>query len=112
MAEGFRNRGLDVVVDTTSVAEFDIAGHGVPDTDLADIERSLRTVPLSEADRSRGMFQVRRIGEWDVGFVQSREAGVLVVTVGVVEPARADRPLAATLRRIALLATLRGATGV
>ncbi|MEM7644512.1 MAG: hypothetical protein AAF366_18600 [Pseudomonadota bacterium] len=109
---GFRNRGIEVVVDTTRVAELDIALHRVSDGEVEQIVAALVAVPISPKDVGIGSFQLRRIGAWDVAFTNTRDGGVHVVTVGAVEPAMQRDRLEQRLKQIALIATFRGATGL
>ena len=74
--------------------------------------RSLVAVPLSEADRIVGLYQIRRIADCDVVFSQQYAAGSVVILLCHVLRAEDDDRLDDLLRRLEVVATFRGAFGV
>ena len=107
-----RDRGLSVVVDTTEVAEWDIAGYRVSDAALERIASRLAAVTHSPEDRVVGDVRVRELEGMDVIFTLSREPRLIVVTIGGVRPPDAEKPTEAILKALGTIATLEGSSGI
>jgi hypothetical protein len=107
-----RDRGLKVVVDTTEVAEWDLAGYRLPDSAVERIASRLAAVPHSPEDRVVGDVRVRELEGMDVIFTISREPGLIVVTIGGVRPPDPETPTEGILKALGHIATFRGAIGL
>jgi hypothetical protein len=113
MAQGpFRFRNVQVVVDTTQTAEFDIALYSVTETELDVIATSLRKHPFLKGDRSVGDFHIRLIAGYDVVYIVGREARDVVVTIGCILPPDPSNPTEVILQKLEVLAIFRGAAGI
>ena len=86
-ASPYRNRGLNVVVDTTRQAEFDFASHQLSPREQEVIGTNLKTVPHSPRDRFFGNIRVREVLKgWEVAFtiaLDDNEVVILVIGVEV-----------------------------
>lgn len=107
-----RERGFQVVVDTTEVAEWDIADYQLSDNDLYWIARRLARVPHAPADRPVGSVFVREIDGYDIVFWHGREPGFIVVTIGSIRVPDPENPTETLLKRIGDIAILRSAMGI
>ncbi|MEO1639342.1 MAG: hypothetical protein AAFU41_08870 [Pseudomonadota bacterium] len=99
-------------MDTTRVAEQQIAGLQISPSTLAAIERQLKHVTISDDDQLFGLIHIRPINGYDVSFIVGREGKTVVVTIGGVIPSEQQKGLADSLEKIGIVAALRGATGV
>lgn len=108
----FRNRGIEVVVDTTMIAEFDIQDHKLADEFLETVVRSLTAVPFSKDDIVQGALRARTIQKYDVFFIVGREKSQLVVTLGGLQPHQGETALRKALKLAEKVGILRGATGL
>ena len=108
----FRARGVSVVVDTTSVAEFDIADLRIADDVAERIGRQLYSVPFSIRDRVINGVRVRLIEGYDVIFVVGREPHALVVTIGGLRLPDPENPTERLLQKLETIAMFRGVTGL
>lgn len=108
----FRYRGLKVVIDTTEKAEFDAAGLRLGDKVMERIGRELLETSFSPRDRVAGDVRVREIQGYDVAFINGREDGTLVITVGRIERPDPANPLEEVLKKLGPLAIFRGASGI
>lgn len=81
----FRNRGLEVVVDTTKEAEWDFLSRRIPQTTQERVAQSLKRKPLSLEDACIGSLRIRKIEKWDIGFTVSQDGSDWVVTIWAVE---------------------------
>lgn len=105
-----RWRGIAVCVDTARSAEFDIANLRLSERQVAAIEKSFRDLPDAAEDTIVADVRVRRFGEVDVGFVVTRLAQEVVVTIVSVRRVK-DGRLAEKLRLLKPIAMIRGAFG-
>lgn len=56
-----RYRGIEVVVDTTIPAEFDIAGYRLGERFIENVAKQLSEVTFSRDDRTVGPVRIREI---------------------------------------------------
>lgn len=78
----FRNRGIEIVVDTTHVAELDFADNLISETDQEKVARNLKHVLRSESDLFEGSYRLREVIEgWEVVFTHYRDANHYVVLI-------------------------------
>jgi len=108
----FRYRGIPVILDTTEVAELDVALLGIPNETMEVIGRNLKTVTYSTSDRVIGQVRVREIAGHDVIFMLASEDGALRIVVGGVRVPDPNDPTEAVLKRLDAVAILRGAFGM
>lgn len=108
----FRVRGIQIVVDTTEQAEFDVAGYQIGDAAMERIARRLKAMPFSSQDRVVGDIRVRLLEGYDVIYIVGRELDKLVVTIGGLRPPDPNDPTENILHRLGMVAMFRGATGV
>jgi len=109
---GFRHRGIEVVVDTTLPAEFDMAGFQLSENFARNLVHRLRTVTFSATDRCHGIVRIREIDGYDVLFVVGREEKTVVITIGGVLIAESRSTTQELMQRANAIATLRGALGI
>lgn len=107
-----RHRGVRVEVDTTEIAEWDIASIQIAEDVLERIARNLKTVTHSDRDRVVGDVRVREIEGYDIVFFLGMQDGVMVVTIGKVAIPDPDNATETLLKKLGPLAILRGATGL
>ena len=113
MAESqIRYRGLQVVVDTTQPAEFDIAELALPEEELEKAVRVLTKVPFSVSNRNVDGVQVREIQGLDYVYTVSRDEDVLVITIGAIRRPDPKNPTDEILKRLSVIDIVRGATGL
>lgn len=108
----FRYRGVEVVVDTTEIAEHDIAGFQISAFDLNAIAENLLSETFSPRDRLVGALRVRELKGYDVIFTVGREERLVVITIGSIRPPDPLEKTEVTLKRLGVLAMLRGASGL
>lgn len=78
----FRNRGLEVVIDTTKEAEFDFASHRLTQRQVEAIGQALKAVPVSNSDRCVGSVRIREVQTGkEVAFLISQEGSEVVVLI-------------------------------
>ncbi|MDP5309218.1 hypothetical protein [Paracoccus spongiarum] len=78
----FRNRGVEVVVDTTRIAELDFADNYVSEAEQERIARNLKHVLRSESDLTEGMYRLREVIDgWEAIFTHYRDANHYVVLI-------------------------------
>jgi hypothetical protein len=78
----FRNRGLEVVVDTTKQAEFDFASHQLTSDQQETIAANLREVPNSVRDTCIGDIRIREVfTDWEVAFVVALDDSEVVILI-------------------------------
>ena len=107
-----RHRGIEVFVDTTEPAEFDIRGFQIPDSTVEKIAYALKTVSFSEDDRVFGSLRVRKILGVNVLFTVGRLDGEVIITIAGVQPIGQGPSFIDLLERLEPAATLRGVFGV
>ena len=108
----FRRRGVDVQVDTSKPAEFDIKGYQISDASLEKIGKRLKTLPVSPEDKVVNGFRIRTHDNYDVIFDVSRDKlGVTVTILGII-PIQEESTLSAVRAAIETIAATRGALGV
>lgn len=111
----FRNRGVEVLIDTTKPAEFDIAGYQIPKGMIERIGKRLQAMPFSPQDLEIQGLRARYLDGFWVLFIVGREHGDLVVIIGGIEPGKPTEPeenSALGLKIVEKIATLRGAAGI
>ena len=86
LANEFRYRGVEVEVDTTIAAEFDVKGFQIPDARMDEIARHLKAVTFSDHDLVHGALRFRRFDGYEILFTVGREDGRVVITIGGVQP--------------------------
>ena len=111
MAE-LRYRGLEVVVDKTEAAEFDIKGLQISETLLDVVARSLKAVTYSDHDLVVNGARVRTLGDYQYVFFVSRDKQAIVITICGVVPVEDNDATEGILRALDFAAMLRSATGV
>ncbi|MCK0094286.1 hypothetical protein MWU60_01780 [Yoonia sp. F2084L] len=107
-----RHRGIKVIIDTTEVAELEIAGYQITDADLDLITKNLTQSTFSPRDRVVGPVRIRLLKGYDVMFLVGREGANVVITIGSIRPPDPNEPTEDALKRLGILATLRGASGI
>ncbi len=108
----FRHRGVEVVIDTTDTAEFDIADLKLEDDLLESFVRSLKSVPFSKDDLTQGALRARTIQMYDLFFIVGREESEMVVTLGGIQHHESETALRTALKVAEKVGMLRGAAGV
>ncbi len=109
---GFRHRGVSVVVDTTDVAEFDIADHKISEDFLETVAKNFASVPFSNTDVAEGNLRAHTMGEYDFFFTVGRHKAEMVVTIGGVQIHECETKLQKALKVAEKIGMLRGATGI
>ena len=95
----FRNRGLNVVVDTIKQAEFDFAKLKLTERQQEIIANTLRALPNSKDDRYVGDMRVREIAGYDIAFVIVRDNDeIAIIIVGVERAQELETPLQLVVR--------------
>ncbi|MEM0946595.1 MAG: hypothetical protein AAGK37_04255 [Pseudomonadota bacterium] len=110
-----RFRGIDVVVDTTRPAEFDIADHRLGTDAVEAIASELKEVTFSTRDRTLGtdaVVRVREIRGFDVVYAVGREDAKVVVTIAAALRPNDNEPTEILLERLNAVAILRSAFGL
>lgn len=108
----FRQRGIPVVLDTTEVAELDAALYGIGNDVMERIGRNLLKVTHSPRDRPVGEARVRELEGFDVIFMIVSDAMSIRIVIAGLRPPDPEDPTEEYLRKIGLVAKLRGAFGV
>lgn len=108
----FRFRGIEVVVDTTLPADFQIKGYQLSDVFMDRVARGFKAAPLRAGDKEFGPVMVRCVEGYDFLYVVGRQEGALVVTIGDVWPTEEMPKIEQILQKGALIAMLRGASGL
>ena len=76
------------------------------------IGNSLKAVPFSDQDRLAGAVRVRTLLGYEIAFVLTRHDRSLVITIGAIRPPDPAEPLEEKLKRLGVIATIRGAAGI
>lgn len=108
----FRNRAVEIEVDTTKPAEFQIQGFHLSDEFMDRVARSFKSMPLKPEDTSYGPFNMRSIDGFDFLYVIGRQDGIFVVTIGDVWRTEDRSVYERLLEKSEVVATLRGTLGV
>lgn len=108
----FSKRGISVEVVTTEVTELDAALFGVSDERLEEFGKALKRFPLSIRDVDLGGARIRTFEDFDVAFLVTADGDSFVLTIGNIQPISHEPRLERLLRKVAIVATLRGATGI
>ncbi|MCH8465107.1 MAG: hypothetical protein LAT78_00825 [Roseinatronobacter sp.] len=108
----FRHRGVQILVDTTATAEFDMQIYDIKPETVKDIALSLRALPQSTKDRSVGNFLIREISGFDVAFIVGRAGRDVIITIGRIRPPDTQEPTELLLKYLNIGAIFRGATGL
>ena len=108
----FRYRSLNVLVDTTQPAEFQIQGYQLSDRFMDRVAKSFKAAPLSLSDMEYGALRLRSIDGYDFVFVLGRDVDGLVVTIGDVWPTEKRPKFEELLKKGEFIAMLRGASGM
>ena len=109
---GFKRRGLPVEVVTTDVTELDVALYGVAEERLEQIGAALKAAPILSGDLDIGGARLRRFADLDVAFIVTADDRAFVITIGNIQPIGHEPSLDVMLRRVGIVAMLRGASGV
>lgn len=108
----FSKRGIEVNVETTEVAEFDIAGYQISDAAMERVGSRLKAVTFSREDRVEGDVRIRLLEGYFFIFLVTRDADAVFVTIGGVELPDPEDPAASALKLAEKIATFRGALGL
>ncbi|MGB7431837.1 MAG: hypothetical protein WA921_05135 [Ahrensia sp.] len=108
----FRYRNISTVIDTTDVAEFDIADNRLSDAFLEKVAGIFVAVPYSNDDICFGNLRARTIEDFDFFFIVGRIEDKLVVTIGGVQRHQGVPALTKALAMAEKFAMLRGITGL
>lgn len=105
-------RGIKVEVETTEVAELDVALNDLKDDFVERVAKSLSHLPIAKGDVAEPPARIRQFGDYDVCFLVTRDNHQVWTTVIRVWPTPDREVMRMLVRATEAVDMFRGAVGV